>query len=199
MDPAMEAASMVELRSRFLGLAPSPVSSGRDDASGGSGREMAVNAVRRLRSRIWELPPHEARVASGELALKEFPDLKMAAVRLERIASLRSCFDEASQRADPAFMEAFRQIVAAPGDEAVVMKDKFLRKLAPGKPFRRARESAKIIKRRFPELFALEADWLSLIIGLQKERKLVAHVKKSWWRWIVAFILFRLIVKAFGE
>jgi hypothetical protein len=199
MDPVREAASMIELRNRFIGLEGPPAPAERRRPDEEPDREAMADAVGRIRAGFWESEASDVSAALAELGLGDYPDLLAAARQMQRVAALRRQFDRAARDVDPKFMEAFRRIAVAPPDEAVVMRDKFVRRLVASAAYRRARDSTKTIRRRFPELFEVEADWLSLILRLKKERKLAAGVGKSWFAFIVVYIIIRLIMRLFGE
>lgn len=165
LNPIFQADEILAARDRFLGR------ESQGDASQEiwqlqEQREELQTQIDLVRENFWTMKPKELRAALEDLKVDQFPDLSLAAERLQAAFRVRSEFPTLSQHkhCDQELFEKLKEIaVAAPREAGRTKQAFFLRTSANLKLHRRCRAMIKTLRKEFPELFQLEREWLQQI------------------------------------
>lgn len=168
-NPLYEAEQIIDSRAAFLGLdkrrdAPQPQR--HDQQALREGLQTEIDAVR---SKFWTLALDELFQRIDALDADRFPELQPVVRRLRTIAGLRAAFPRLAshERAYLPLVHALKRCAALPPFDAGKIKEQFLRGLSRSGDLKAARETVGMIRREFPELYELEADWLKTIEQLK--------------------------------
>ncbi len=177
---------------------PQPVPAPDIDAdTDGPERYEVAESLEELRDRFWDLTAAEFDAGADDLDVDGFPDLAAALRRLREVSALRADVTaaEAAPHVDEEFFCALRHILVATPRHAIMLRDEFSKLLESGLPIRPVHRSVKLIKRRCPQLYAREADWMDFLLRFKKERRMMTKVASRWWIWILILMVLRAIAK----
>ena len=147
--------------------------SGQEGAQSESNRSRAERVLADIRLQFWESsgPEIEARLVS--LEIDELPDLARYRDRLLRVAanhdSVHALAEEESFGEE--FVEAIQEVLIVPERSAAELRAKYIRASVVKKRTRVDRQSVAVLKKHFPELYALEETWFKKIRTAKKDRK----------------------------
>lgn len=164
LNPIFQAEEILAARNRFLGRKESPTESETWQLQ--EQRETLHAQINTLRERFWTNPPKELREALEGLAVEPFPDLKLASDRLRAALRVRAEFPKLAQhpKCEQELFEKLKEVaVASPRDAGRTKQAFFLRTSANLKLYRRCVAMIQVLRKEFPEVFDLEADWLRQI------------------------------------
>lgn len=159
LDPLEHTGRILELRALARASAPDKKRSTRDAA------EAAIGEVR---EKFYELGPDEVQRRLSTLALDDHPDLARSRARLLRVNELRPQLEalNADKKIDRELGMTLRRALVAPAADGAGLRDDSVRSAGAGARARArdARRFAKRLRKRYPEVAALEADWLSRLL-----------------------------------
>lgn len=196
MNPVEDADALIHVRSTFLGLSSADGKAGDDWAEAREERNVLADRIDALRERFWSLDAESFLAQADELSLDRFPDLKAALDRLRRVSKHRGEFAALAEdrRVAAEFLKALQHIVTAPSREAAKSKASLLALMNQPKDFLLFRRSAKRLKRKNPQLFALEADWLGEILQFRRPPGFLARTARFFWDGVVFWVYFYLVI-----
>lgn len=167
-NPLYEAEWIVDSRSAFLGLGSRRVAeSPTPDHSAQRDRLQAdIDAVR---NQFWTLALDDLLQRITGLDGSRFPELQPALRRLRTVAGLRVEFPRLAthKRAYLPLVHALKRCAVLPPRESSQVKEQFLMTHSRSGDLPAAREAVEMMRREFPALFELEADWLKTIEQLR--------------------------------
>jgi hypothetical protein len=173
LDPRTEAAEALRLRREFLqptDVFQAELAGGEDD--GAASRSHAADRLRRVRRAFWKLGDEELFRELDFLQSAPHVELATAADRLRRVATQREAIRRLSgeSAAHPVFMKSFTNILVAPMAEANRLREWEHRCMRPeqNEHYESAQtgvqETARLIRRKYPDVFALEEAWLTELL-----------------------------------
>lgn len=169
MNPLQDPGGILATRSSFLGLARAKreraAPAGRDVHEHRAAMEQELDL---LRETFWQMDLRQLRSGLGRLDLAAMPDLRAARDRLLLVARLRREFPRlaAHEDCDRDLFDLFKQAIVLPPREAAAVRERGIVRLRKSgrRRARRYRQMVGAMRRDFPQLFALEEDWLSRIL-----------------------------------
>ncbi len=133
-------------------------------------RTRLENRIDDVRQRFWDCEPDQIQAGLAEFETDDFPELTLEIERLLAVAKLRSSFEQLKRHREcfPNFTRFFRRLVVeSPGNAAR------LRAAPPTWGFRQGKRLASTIQSEFPDLFALEPDWINRMQQRRERRRLL--------------------------
>jgi len=178
LNPLEQSAEIIAARNAFLNPPDREPSGVTADLDLTTRRQAAAQCVRELRTEFWDLDEDSLRERLERLDVGKFPQLIVAVNRMKAVAARRRSFDRLRQHRHcfAEFYDALLRIVVAAPRDAAELREQELRTLPArkGYPHYRTlgeyRRLAAVIEQEFPELFALETEWLTAI-GRWKPKK----------------------------
>lgn len=164
LNPMFQADEILAARDRFLGRSePVAAPSGWELQEQ---RDVLQTQIDSLRQRFWSTPPNELLETLESLQADQFPDLQMAAERLQAAFRCRSQFFPIAQHdtCDSELFDVLKQIaVAAPRDAGRTKQEFFLRISTNRKLHSSCRKMIETLRHDFSEVYQLESEWLCQI------------------------------------
>ncbi len=184
LDPLRQADQILRRRREYFGT-PVPVDEqpAADHAEAGQ-RLQATTALDAVRTSFWTLDQEHLVQALNSLNVAPFPDLQVAAARLHVVARHRSDIAEnlvvASKctAADREVIDRLRRLWVSSARDALLIKQEFLNRLSHPEVLLAARRVVSVLRRQFPDLHRLEADWIDLFLPPSR-RDIVRLASKS--------------------
>ncbi len=179
LDPRTQFAEIARLRDEFHATSSSAGSKPRAKPGAAAApreapsRQDLVTELNALREGLLELEPEAVEARLKRLDLAEHPDLERARARLvganqarEQLASLLE-----DEKADHALARQMRQLLTADPQTAVDLRNRTARTMGRGARGNHARAFAKLVRKRYPQLAALEPQWLERLESAKKDFK----------------------------
>jgi len=167
-NPVYDAGLIIARREKLLGRSsdePAAPSNRQREA-----RQAALTArLDTIRSQFWSAPLSQLKEQLNRLPVSEFPDLDIAIARLKQVALCRPDFPRLAQhrRANKVLFNALKAVVVLPPSQAGATRERANRSLAKVQP-QKLRRMITMMKKEFPHLYQLEADWLKQVGRLKK-------------------------------
>ncbi len=199
LNPYESARLIVEQRSRYLGLEnqastpPCPAWELRHRRRG------AEHALQELRSAFWSSPLPEIHSRLAALDLDGMPDLAASAARLAAAAALRPEIERLydDPRSSVEFVHELRQIFILPPAPASQKKAELEQGRSLSRKSRAARKTARLIRKYYPEIHRLDAEWLDQIASTRQRLSPAKDPRESKLFWsclIICMIIGRIIL-----
>ncbi|MEZ6013744.1 MAG: hypothetical protein R3F49_01405 [Planctomycetota bacterium] len=177
VDPAREPWRILELRSARQRGQSDPLMRyppGRPDRAA---LEAALDGLRRG---FFERAQADARADLEALDLAGLPDLERTRARLLRVNELRDSLAELAQEPlDAELVRALHTALVAPSLEARSARDASVRMSGAKRWSRHSRRFARRVRARYPEVAALEPEWLERLQHARREVRESTAVSRS--------------------
>ena len=173
LNPVIESGRLIALRAKYLRIEqPTPATKQAEyDALLEQRQKMSVH-LEALRKNFWKSDIGKIRKSLQSLELDRFPDLRIARDRLRTLAEHRPEFARLAEQGidDPDFFRSLRLILVAAPRKAATERDDLFESIRSAERLRRIRKMIRSIRKRMPDIYALEADWLESILRMRKRR-----------------------------
>jgi hypothetical protein len=172
INPVWQSASALQLRRKTLRLPNhDPRQTGMDTdsvddmVSQHQSRVRARETVTHLQKQFFHLSDEELDSGISNLDPKEVPELAPTIRRLQTAARERHSFVAmlADKHFDRELVIALGKSVVLPQSEAGYVREKYIQNLTTKTSRKRARDTSLKIQKSYPNLFALERDWLTTL------------------------------------
>lgn len=207
MDPTYVADDIIALRAKALGIKrqrPSQAAATTPDAGL---REKAIAELKAIRGQVWKDSPKELAARLKKLPTEQYPDIRIAAERLETIVTARPLLPALSSHKhfDGDFFSCFKQVLVQPAKETGVLREQVLASFRKRENRKKGRRMITLLKNEMPKLYQLEENWLESLLRQRKKSVLSGATQETavtssasegipWWVWwIGGVIIFRVI------
>lgn len=187
MNPLEQPAEILTRRKQFL----QPQSENRQfdtmNSSYEERRRHALELINDLRKHFWSFKTSVIEQRLNEIDIADFPELTFATGRFRKIVNLRESFTRLQHRCEghETFYEQFCTLVISSPAEA-----ERLRSTSHAQPEatmfdvelvspEEEQKLARIVQQEFPELYALEKDWLNQLAATSKKSNAIALMVKT--------------------
>ena len=162
---------VLALRAQYLHV-KSPRPATTSDESGQSREQISAGLIAMGES-FYDTDQAELFDRLEGISSESFPDLDRFKKRLEKVAErLPTIWDADGDSAlDPRLWKNFKALLVAPHSQATEEKRKISQSMTKRAALRRTVKFAKLIKRSYPELFALESAWFGNLTAGKKVAK----------------------------
>jgi len=169
MNPLLKAEEILNRRNRFLGTPSASATLQSSAVEFYEQREKATRTIARLRAEFWKLDLKVLVKTLRALEVKPYPDLQIAAARLQVLARHRADLPALSEDRtfDGALFTKLKLILVSSPRDAAPIKDQTMRSLENADRLRQAQPMVKLLQARLPDVYDLEADWLATILRLR--------------------------------
>ena len=216
MNPTEESGLLISRRNQLLGLQTKDRTLDTDSHVQYEDRQKLrqelAEKIEHIRKEFWTLDIKKLRSSLANFKCEEFPDLNAIVTRLSTIAAHRERMPSITQSKgfNASFFEVFREVLTSSPRESAVLRERVLAQCGKAKQRRRAKQMIQLIQKELPELYELEAGWLSSLIN-QRNSKLTAGPQKDtwdvtngkgglpWWWLVVAITIIRIVVRAMAD
>lgn len=179
LDPREHAASVIALRAAHLqrrtatGDVPATTKRAKAERAATPSREALDAALTALGEALFERDEAQVRGALAALPLESHPDLERQRRRLAAVNELRSELDAlgAKPGAPSQLVRVLRDVLSSRGAEAAARRDSAVRSHAKGRAAAGAKRFAKLVRRSYPALAALEPEWLERLERAKRDAK----------------------------
>jgi len=166
LNPIQQSDLIHSLRRRFHGLAeaaPQPRESRQDLQEL---RRETARKIDAVRTRFWTVELDKLHRVLGGLPLEQFPDLRLAAERLQVVADHRQDFPALSEKKlfDPEFFADVRRVIVMAPRDAIAERERVTQRIRQSGRVWRAQKMIRLIARHLPEIYDLESDWFEIIL-----------------------------------
>lgn len=163
LNPISSAAEIVDQRAFFLGLRKriKPITEEEQLRR----RTRCEEQINLARKEFWTTNSVKLQNILNGINASDFPDLSQALDRIRLVFSLRTEFESLNQhpaKVDNLFL-ALKRLVIVPPHKAGSIKESYLRKVADGANLKAIQKMAAVIRKEFPNLYRLEADFLDAV------------------------------------
>ncbi|WP_417387909.1 hypothetical protein [Gimesia sp.] len=202
MNPLEQPAEILNRRKQFLQPQSVSRSSLSSNASDRHNRADASGQINSLRKHFWSIKTEMIEQQLNEISISDYPELTFAIGRLRKIAALRESFTRLQHRCEghERFYEQFCKLVISSPAEA-----ERLRSTSYAQPEatlfdvelvspEEERKLARIVQQEFPELYALEKDWLNQLAATSKKSNAIALMVKTLYVLIAVTIAISVIL-----
>ena len=205
MNPVHQSGQILAMRNQMLGIRS------KDSlqlAAGSKLERLRVKArqqIENIREQMWRLHPQQLADMLNRIDVSQLPELKSAVDRLRVVISnhhhIRGLARHPKQHIN--LTNTFRRVVMLPPRDSGSVKEAYLRQIVESQDLPKIKSMAAMLKSEYPQLFALESDWLESIQSLRARQSYSsghAGAKEGydqsipWWLiWIAFVILFRIV------
>jgi hypothetical protein len=200
-NPLRNAPDILEARNRFRGVTA-------NGATANSGvdlyerREEAARAIAELREEFWSLDLNTLSRRLKGLELGKFPDLQNAARRMSVVAGIRAKLPKltADSNFDGAFFSHLKSIWVVSPRDAAPIKDQVMRDFEKPAKLRKAQAMIGMLENELPEVYALDEDWLDMILRLRpkdlqrpEKKEAASGVTFEGWGWAIWVVVWIVI------
>lgn len=167
-NPATQASEILEIRSRFYGQKRT-ANAGSSRVDMDELRESQMAEIDAIRRQFWASDINELRTKLSQLDSTPFPDLLLAVRRLRTVGEHRHQFPSLVEAGSdvPGLFKAFRGALVSPPLEAASLREQATYQI---EDFAEVRTFVKTVRKVMPEVFALEADWLNMLLRMKPVR-----------------------------
>ena len=163
LSPVESATKILNRRAYHLGIRKpiKPVS--EEDLQRKRGR--AEEQINQIRKDFWTTNVTTLNQSIKAVNAKDFPELQTALDRLKMVSTFRSDFETLGTH--PAKVDnlllALKRLVIVPPKQAGALKESYLKKVADGKALKDIQKMVAVIRKEFPNLYRMEADFLDSV------------------------------------
>ncbi|MFT5525752.1 MAG: hypothetical protein ACI9G1_000812 [Pirellulaceae bacterium] len=193
-NPAHDSERILRRRAQFFGTPPVNMNHEMDSFQR---RQLAEQELEQIRIHFWQTSPAEMLNRLDDLIVDELPDIRAAADRLKQVTRLRTQIDQLAKHAKsrPMMLSALKRIVVLPPRHAGPFRKQILRSLTSSDNLADYKKMARTIRDEFPELYALESDWLTNVERQRRRGQISFGIELPVVILVVAFILFLWILR----
>ncbi len=169
VDPRVASDRIILLRNRELGL-HDPRNESNRSLNAEQSADTVLAALNQVREKFWSLSLDDLQRHLKSLDLRNYPELAIVVERLQKAAELRPHFPKLAQELGKnlSLFNNFRKSLTMPPRDLAGMKEAIMRSLFEGNQASSYKRAAKIIRDRYPELYAFEPQWFDDIIRARK-------------------------------
>lgn len=187
MNPLDQPAEILIRRKQFL----QPQSDSRQfdtmNTSNEERKTQTLEQINSLRKHFWSFKSGMIEQQLNEIDLSDFPELTFASGRLRKIATLRESFARLKHRCEghEEFYEQFcTLVISSPAEAERLRSASFTRPKATEDDFELVRPGddrkiARIVQQDFPELYAVEKDWLNQLAATSKKSNAIRYMVRT--------------------
>jgi len=204
MNPLYESDEIIERRTRATGQTKTKETT---EANSEDHRPKVLEQIAHVREVCWKEPVASLYQKIEAIDATPFPDLDAALKRLRVVADQRNNLSEISKHADfdTHFFTCLQRVLVASPRETSELREQVFAAFSTQKLRRRGMKTIQLIKKKVPEIYDLEADWLGAlakhkrVLGQNDSTSYVDGDTESFriptWLWIVgAIILMRIVI-----
>lgn len=172
INPVWQSGSALQLRRSTLGMPNHDrrQTGGQSDSVDDmvakyQNRAKTRETVSHLQKQFFHLSDEELSSSLASLNADEVPELAPTIRRLQTAANERNSFVEmlADKKFDRELVIALGKSVVLPRSDAGYVREKFIQNLTTKSSRKRARQTCLQMEKAYPNLFALERDWLTTL------------------------------------
>ena len=187
MNPLEQPAEILNRRKLFL----QPQSDSRLHDSMNSSyeerRAQILEQMNSLRKHFWSFKTSVIEQRLNEIDIADFPELTFAIGRLKKIAALRESFSQLQHRCENCeefYTQFSTLVISSPAEAERLRSVTFSPSAANTFDFELPRledhrELARIVQQEFPELHALEKDWINQLAAASKKSNAIAWMVQT--------------------
>ena len=206
MNPVYQSGQIIKARNQLLGLTNPDQQELADHAKLEKLRERANGQIEEIRASMWKFSPSRLSEMLRSIDVRQLPELKTAVLRLNQVIKNHEPLQTLAQhpRQHINLTNTFKRVVMSSPKEAGAIKEAYLRQIIESPDLRDIKVMASMLQTEYPNLYAMESDWLNEIQRLKARRKPSLNsgddVGESygsgvpgWLIWIGFIIIFRVI------
>ncbi|WP_417392106.1 hypothetical protein [Gimesia sp.] len=187
MNPLEQPAEILTRRKQFL----QPQSENRQfdtmNSSYEERRRHALELINDLRKHFWSFKTSVIEQRLNEIDIADFPELTFATGRFRKIVNLHESFTRLQHRCEghETFYEQFcTLVISSPAEAERLRSTSHIQPEATMFDVELVRPEeeqklARIVQQEFPELYALEKDWLNQLAATSKKSNAIALMVKT--------------------
>lgn len=172
LDPLPNASRMLDLRFRYAGLSTGQSKQEGQSANIAERRKLVSKRLDQIRTDFWTISPLDLRKRLEALNVSDLPELKASVDRLRLLTSYQDQFQQLAKhpQREINLYNTFRRIIMLPPRKAGTVKEKYLRQLPYSEARPKVREMVKMMRDKFPALYAIESDWFKQVGQIKSRR-----------------------------
>ncbi len=205
MNPVYQSDQIIKLRNRLLDIQTTDEFDAAKQSKTTKLRESTAQQIDDIRAQMWRQHPQRLAEMLRAVNVGEFPELKNAVKRLHQVISSHGQIQQLSSHPNQNInlVNTFKRVIMLPPRDAGALKESYLRQIIESAELKSIQRSVRLLQNEYPELYVMEADWLTQIQGL-KGRAQTAHQAAGgsdeseagvpgWLIWVVLVVVFRII------
>ena len=204
MNPVQQSDQIIKLRNRMLGKQSTESDLLVDQAKLTKLRERVSGQIDEIRNQMWRQQPDRLMEMLNTIDASQLPEMKNTIVRLHSVIQNHAGIQQLSQHSSQNInlTNTFKRVIMLPPKEAGGLKESYLRQIVVSPELKKIKRSVNSLQREFPQLYAMEADWLGQIQTMTGRRGSVSSGGggsdfelpiPGWLIWIAFVIIFRVI------
>ena len=206
MNPIHQSDQIIRLRNRLLGKNSSESELLADQARISKIRDRVSNQIDEIRNQMWRQHPSKLMEMLKAIDTTQLPEMKNAIARLQAVIANHSEIQKLSQHRSQHInlVNTFKRVIMLPPRESGGLKESYLRKIVVSPELKNIQKSVNSLQREFPQLYAMESDWLGQIQSMTGRGRSVEQSGGSgssdselpipgWLIWVGFVIIFRII------
>ena len=205
MNPARQSAQIIAMRNQLLGIQTQEAVQLADGSKLASLRERVKQQIENIREQMWRQHPQQLARMLKSINVSQLPELKSAIHRLQKVIQNHHHIRALSSHPDQNInlTNTFRRVVMLPPRDSGILKEAYLRQIIESRELPQIKKMADMLQVEFPQLYALESDWLESIQTLKARRKPTSqnasaedaydYTVPGWLIWIGFVVLFRVV------
>ncbi|QDU12294.1 hypothetical protein CA11_00710 [Gimesia maris] len=150
-------------------------------------RAQILEQMNSLRKHFWSFKTSVIEQRLNEIDIADFPELTFAIGRLKKIAALRESFSQLQHRCENCeefYTQFSTLVISSPAEAERLRSVTFSPSAANTFDFELPRledhrELARIVQQEFPELHALEKDWINQLAATSKKSNAIAWMVQT--------------------
>ena len=205
MNPIQQSAQIIALRNQMLGIQSRDSLQLADGSRLAKLRTRARQQIEKVREQMWRQHPQQLAGMVNGIDVSQLPELKSAVERLKVVIRnhdlIRGLAQHPQQHIN--LTNTFRRVVMLPPRESGAVKESYLRQIVESSDLGKIKKMVDMLQNEFPQLYAMESDWLRSIQSLKARRKPSSNQESvevaydsgipGWLIWFGFLILFRVV------
>ena len=205
MNPVQQSAQILALRNQMLGIESRESAQLADGSKLARLRSKAKQQIESIREQMWRQHPQQLAGMLKSVDVRQLPEMKSAVERLQVVIQnhnhIRGLASHPQQHIN--LTNTFRRVVMLPPRESGSVKEAYLRQIIESSDLPKIKSMVQVLQTEYPQLYALESDWLESIRTLKARRRSSGgnsgadegegYAIPGWLIWIGFVILFRVI------
>lgn len=161
-NPISESADIVTLRAKALRLAKTKQHA-NEPSIPAEQRQQLRDQLDTIRQQCFSAPVEQLQGQLNQMELANYPDLAALAKRLKVILDSRTKLPALSsdKRFDGDFFSCLKTVLVSPSRDVTILREQVLASFRHRRNRKRGQAMIRMLREELPELYALEADWLS--------------------------------------
>lgn len=206
MNPVNQSDQIIKLRNRLLGKNSSESDLLADQARMTKIRDRVAKQIDEIRNQMWRLHPSRLTEMLNAIDASQLPEMKNAVTRLQTVIDSHSNIQQLSQHHSQHinFVNTFKRVIMLPPRESGALKESYLRQIVVSPELKQIQRSVISLQREFPQLYSMEADWLSQIQNMKGRATSLEQSNGNaggdselqipgWLIWVGFVVIFRII------